>query len=122
MYEGLFFCILQVTPQAPEFVPAAGGGGTAGNTAARSGSPDFLNSFTGLPGPGGPQATFGGRRRSTESPVPVSPQLTPQPSPPLNNCSPTSALDKTPITPVSTYQVQTFQYQYYNMIFQLLIL
>ncbi|PNF35617.1 PAB-dependent poly(A)-specific ribonuclease subunit PAN3 [Cryptotermes secundus] len=94
----------KVTPQAPEFVPAAGGGGTTGNTATRSGSPDFLNSFTGMPGSGGPQATFGGRRRSTESPVPVSPQLTPQPSPPLNNCSPTSALDKTPITPVSTYQ------------------
>lgn len=98
-------------PQAPEFVPAAGGGGTGSNTAAPSGSPDFLNSFTGLSGSGGPKATFGSSRRSSlESPVSVSPRLTPQPSPPLSNCSPTPAIDTTPITPVSTYQVQTFQY------------
>lgn len=109
-------CILQVTPQAPEFVPAAGGGTAAGNTAAGNGSPDFLNSFTGLSGSGGPQATFGSRRSSLESPVSVSPRLTPQPSPPLSNCSPTSTLDKTPITPVSTYQVQTFQYHCCEMI------
>lgn len=86
-------------------MPAAGVAGTPGNTGARSDSPDFINSYTGLPGSGGPQSAFGGRRRSLESPLPVSPQLTPQPSPPLNNCSPTSGLDKTPITPVSTYQV-----------------
>jgi hypothetical protein len=49
--------------------------------------------------------TYGGRRSSLGSPLPVSPQLTPHPSPPLSNCSPTPTLDKTPVTPVSTYQV-----------------
>ncbi|PSN54180.1 hypothetical protein C0J52_03572 [Blattella germanica] len=87
--------VAEVTPQAPEFVPSAGGAGSAG---AGNGSPNFLNSFA------SPQATFGGRRSSMESPLPVSPRLTPQPSPPLSNCSPTPTLDKTPVTPVSTYQ------------------
>ena len=95
----------QVTPQAPEFVPAVGGGGTGGSAGARNGSPNFLNSFTGLAGSGGPQVTYGGRRRSLGSPLPVSPHLTPQPSPTLSNCSPTPTLDETPVAPVSTYQV-----------------
>lgn len=112
----LFMCMLQVTPQAPEFVPAAGGGGAGGSAGARNGSPNFLNSFTNLAGSGGPQVTYGGRRNSLESPLPVSPQLTPQPSPPLSSCSPTPTLDKTPVTPVSTYQVQTFNYEYYNIV------
>ena len=98
-------CLSQVTPQAPEFVPAAGGGGAGGSAGAGNGSPNFLNSFTSLAGSGGPQVTYGGRRSSLGSPLPVSPQLTPQPSPPLSSCSPTPTLDKTPVTPVSTYQV-----------------
>ncbi|XP_067004474.1 PAN2-PAN3 deadenylation complex subunit PAN3 isoform X2 [Anabrus simplex] len=83
--------IKKVTPQAPEFVPGAVAGG--------NGSPSFLNSFSSPPG-----AYV--RRRSVDSPLPVSPHLTPQPSPPLSNCSPTpnTSLDKTPVTPVSTYQ------------------
>jgi hypothetical protein len=118
----LYLCLLQVTPQVPEFVPAPGGGGTGGIAGARNGSPNFLNSFTSLAGSGGPQVTYGGRRSSLESSLPVSPQLTPQPSPPLNSCSPTPKLDKTPVTPVSTYQVQIFNYEYYNIvIFHLLM-
>ncbi|CAG2060850.1 unnamed protein product, partial [Timema podura] len=78
--------VKKVTPQAPEFVPGA------------NGSPSFLAQY------GGPTGSPGFvRRGSEESPLAVSPRLTPQPSPPLSNSSPT--LDKTPITPVSTYQV-----------------
>lgn len=98
-------CLSQVIPQAPEFVPATGGGGAGGSAGARNGSPNFLKSFTSLGGSGGSQVTYGGRRSSLGSPLPVSPQLTPHPSPPLSNCSPTPTLDKTPVTPVSTYQV-----------------
>nr|CAD7442981.1 unnamed protein product [Timema bartmani] len=77
--------VKKVTPQAPEFVPGA------------NGSPSFLAQY------GGPTGSPGFvRRGSEESPLAVSPRLTPQPSPPLSNSSPT--LDKTPITPVSTYQ------------------
>ncbi|XP_069692490.1 PAN2-PAN3 deadenylation complex subunit PAN3 isoform X2 [Periplaneta americana] len=94
----------KVTPQAPEFVPSAAGPPGPGSTSAGNGSPSFLNSFSSLTSSGGPQTTFGGRRSSIESPLPVSPRLTPQPSPPLSNRSPTPTLDKTPITPVSTYQ------------------
>jgi hypothetical protein len=101
----LYLCVSQVTPQAPEFVPATGGGGAGGSAGARSGSPNVLNSFTSLGGSGGPQVTYGGRRSSVASPRPVSPQRTPPPSPPLSNSSPTPTLDKTPVTPVSTYQV-----------------
>jgi len=98
-------CQSQVTPQASKFVPSAGGGGASGSAGARNDSPNFLNSFTSLAGSGGPQVTYGGRRSSLETPLPVSPQLTPQPSPPLSSCSSNPALDTTPVTPVSTYQV-----------------
>nr|CAD7569953.1 unnamed protein product [Timema californicum] len=77
--------VKKVTPQAPEFVPGA------------NGSPSFLAQY------GGPTGSPGFvRRGSEESPLAVSPRLTPQPSPPLSNSSPT--LEKTPVTPVSTYQ------------------
>nr|CAD7432814.1 unnamed protein product [Timema monikensis] len=84
--NNLMVCLVpQVTPQAPEFVPGA------------NGSPSFLAQY------GGPTGSPGFvRRGSEESPLAVSPRLTPQPSPPLSNSSPT--LDKTPVTPVSTYQ------------------
>ncbi|XP_046996275.1 PAN2-PAN3 deadenylation complex subunit PAN3 isoform X1 [Schistocerca americana] len=79
----------KVTPQAPEFIPAASTGGTV--------SPNFLRAFS------SPVNNFV-RRTSVESPLPLTPHLTPQPSPPLSNCSPTSSLEKTSVTPVSAYQ------------------